>query len=252
MYDRCLGPALFQPFAQDLGTRAAATSPTRVLEIAAGTGIATAELVRSLPKAQIIATDLNEAMVAWSADRVSGATWLTADAQSLDFPDRAFDLVVCQFGVMFFPDKQAALAEVARVLTPGGRLLFTVWDSVELSDFTAAMVASLAAAFPDDPPTFIVRVPHGYADHHQIGADVHAAGLALEAVEPLVLRGAAPSARALTEGFCLGTPLRFDLLRRGLTDVLLDELTERMTVILGAGPVVGDLAALVVSARKQA
>jgi SAM-dependent methyltransferase len=250
IYDRCLGPALFAPFAAHLADEAAALSPQRVLELAAGTGIATAELVRALPDAQITATDLNSAMVSWAAERIAGATWLQSDAQQLDFADGAFDLVVCQFGVMFFPDKQAAFAESARVLAPGGTMLFTVWDVVETSPFPAAMVASLAAVLPEDPPSFIVRIPHGYSDLDQIREDLGAGGLQAEGIERVVLSGQAGSARALAQGFSLGTPLRFALQERGQLDRLSEALGDEMTARLGAGPLVGDLAGFVISARK--
>jgi SAM-dependent methyltransferase len=250
VYDRCLGPALFAPFAAHLAVIATALAPRRVLELAAGTGIVTAELVRALPEAHVTATDLNPAMIAWAADRVSGVTWVQADAQHLDFPEDSFDLVVCQFGVMFFPDKPAAFAEAARVLAPGATMLFVVWDVVETSDFPAALVRSLAAVVPDDPPSFIVRVPHGYADPDQIRADVRAGGLEPERVDRVVLHGASPSAQVLTEGFCTGTPLRFALEERGGLEVLMQELTREMTERLGNGPVAGEMAAFVVSARK--
>jgi SAM-dependent methyltransferase len=252
IYDRCLGPVLFAPYAARLAQLAAMCAPQRVLELAAGTGIATKALVGALPEASITATDINPAMVAWSAARVSGATWLQADAQQLDFADDSFDLVLCQFGVMFFPDKPAAFAETARVLAPSARMLFAVWDAVDASPFPAAMVASLAAVLPVDPPSFITRVPHGYYDPQQITADVTAGGLLVESVDSLVLTGTAPSAAALVEGYCLGSPLRFALEQRGSLDQLLPALTEEMTVRLGAGPVHGDLLALVVSARKPA
>ena len=141
IYDRCLGPALFAPFAKYLADLAASRSPARVLELAAGTGIATAELVRALPEAAITATDLNPAMVSWARERVVGPTWRPADAQQLDLPDRSFDLVLCQFGVMFFPDKPSAFAETARVLAPGATMLFSVWDVLSGSDFASAVVA---------------------------------------------------------------------------------------------------------------
>jgi SAM-dependent methyltransferase len=249
-YDRCLGPALFAPYAEHLGAMAAGLSPQHVLELAAGTGIATAELVRSVPDAQLTATDLNPAMVTWAADRITGAVWQQADAQRLDFPDGTFDLVVCQFGVMFFPDKQGAFAETSRVLTSAGTMLFTVWDAVHPSPFPAALVASLAAVLPEDPPSFLVRIPHGYADPEQIRRDLEAVGLRPRATDRLVLRGRSPSARALAEGFCLGTPLRFALADRGPLDRLTEAIVDEMTSRLGDGPVEGDLAAFVVSASK--
>lgn len=250
IYDRCLGPALFAPYARRLARIAAAHAPHTVLEVAAGTGIVTAELVRALSRAQITATDLNPAMVAWAEQRVSGPQWLPADAQCLDFADASFDMIVCQFGVMFFPDKPKAFGEFARVLRPGGTLLFTVWDSVHGSRFPAALVAGLAELIPDDPPDFVVRIPHGYHDRDRIRLDLAAGGLVVESFERLVLRGSAPSARVIAEGFCYGTPLRFALEQRGDIEQVADALAQRMTVRLGDGPIEGDLAGYVVSVRR--
>ncbi len=250
IYDRHLGPALFAPFASQLAQQALALAPDRILEVAAGTGILTAELLRALPGATITATDLNQAMVSWAAERLPGPAWSVADAQHLDFADESFDLVICQFGVMFFPDKPAAFAEQARVLVPGGTMLFTVWDVVESSPFPAALVESVAAVLPVDPPGFVTEVPHGYADQGRLRADLSAGGLMVNRLDRLVLTGRAASARSLAEGFCLGTPLRFALQQRGslaeLTDAIADELTTR----LGPGEVAGKLSAFVVSARK--
>src|SRR5450755_1219662 len=129
-YDRWLAPAVFQPFAVDLAQRAARLTPRRVLEIAAGTGVLTRELVAALPAAEVTATDLNAAMVEFGSRRAEGASWQQADALRLPFGNEHFDLVVCQFGVMFFPDKPAAFREMRRALTPGGRLLFSAWSTV--------------------------------------------------------------------------------------------------------------------------
>lgn len=251
VYHRRLGPALFAPFAAHVAAAAAQRSPRRVLELAAGTGILTAELVRALPEAAVTATDLNPAMVAWAASRVPGPTWSQADAQRLELPDAAFDLVACQFGVMFFPDKPAAFAEAARVLRPGAPLLFTVWDAVEASDFPAAMADSVAAVLGDSSPDFIVRVPHGYHDPQQITSDLRTGGLAVDGIERVVLRGRS-TALALAEGFCLGTPLRFALSERGPLADLTRSLQDEMVARLGAGPVDGDLAAFIVTAHKPA
>jgi SAM-dependent methyltransferase len=252
VYDRCLGSAIFAPHAADLAIRAAALHPRRVLEIAAGTGIVTAGLVEAVPQSEITATDLNDPMVAYAAARVPGPVWQQADAMDLGFADESFDLAVCQFGVMFFPDRVGAYREVRRVLEPGGAFLFNAWDTIETCDLENAFYEAAATVYPDDPPTFAARVPHGYADPDRIRADVQAAGLRVEDVERVVLRGRAPSAAAIAEGFCLGTPNRFDLLERGD----LAEATKRVTVVmterLGAGPVEGELAAYVVTARKHA
>src|SRR5687767_1020758 len=133
LYDRCLGPFLFEPYAADLAERAAALRPRRVLETAAGTGIVTAALRRALPDAEIVATDLNPDMlrVAEAKAGSSDIVFAPADAQALPFPDGGFDLVVCQFGAMFFPDRVAAYREARRMLAPGGAFLFNVWDRLE-------------------------------------------------------------------------------------------------------------------------
>ena len=249
-YDALLGPALFAPFAEHLAAAAATLAPRHVLELAAGTGVATAALRRALPAADITATDLNPAMVAWAADRVGGVRWRQADAQHLDLPDGSFDLVTSQFGVMFFPDRPAAFREAARVLAPGGHLLFSVWDVVEASDFPAALVGSLIAVLPEHPPSFVVRVPHGYADPDQIRSDLDAGGFRPDRIERVVLQGQASSARSLAEGFCLGTPLRFALEERGSLEELTRQVAEEMTRQLGDGPLEGRLAAYVVSAHR--
>lgn len=251
VYDERLGPALFAPFADDLAGRVARLAPARVLELAAGTGIATRAVLAAVPTARVVATDLNEAMVDWAAQRTPGAQWRRADAQELPFPDSSFDVVICQFGVMFFPDRPAAFAEAARVLAPGGTLLFSVWDAVDRSTFPAALVESLAAVLPDRTPDFVVRVPYGYGDEARIAADLAAGGLHPAQVETVRLRGSSPSARALAEGFCLGTPLRFELEERGNLEELTGAVGDRMTARLGEGPLDGELTALVVTARHR-
>jgi SAM-dependent methyltransferase len=250
IYDRCLGPVLFAPYARHVAERATRFAPRTVLELAAGTGIVTAELVRALPDAAVTATDLNPAMVSWGADHVPGATWLVADAQHLDLPEAAFDLVVCQFGAMFFPDRRAAYAEAARVLRPGGTLLFSTWDTAESSPFPAALLNAVRSLFPDDPPDFLGRVPHGYHDADALRRDVESVGMTVDSLEHTSLPGAAPSADVLAEGYCLGSPLRFELDRRGDLDQLHAAVAARMTEELGTGPVTGLLTALVVTATR--
>jgi ubiquinone/menaquinone biosynthesis C-methylase UbiE len=113
LYHRYLGPLLFQPYAEEVARRALRLSPQRILETAAGTGIVTAELHRALPDAEIVATDLNPAMLELAAEHVSSdkVGYQAADALDLPFADASFDLVVCQFGAMFYPDKVAAIAK---------------------------------------------------------------------------------------------------------------------------------------------
>ncbi|MGY1744241.1 class I SAM-dependent methyltransferase [Blastococcus sp. SYSU D00695] len=249
VYDRCLGPALFEPYAAELATRAARLHPARVLEVAAGTGRVTRRLREALPEAAITATDLNPGMVAAGAQRVPGVEWRAADALDLGVPAASVDLVVCSFGIMFVPDRPAAAAEAARVLAPGGTLLLSVWDDVRASTFPTALVEALAQVLPDRTPQFIERVPHGYADPARITADLAAGGLAVAELVTVSLTGHASSARDLAEGFCLGTPLRFALELHGPLDELTSAVADRMTALLGEGPLTGGLAAHVVTAH---
>ncbi|CAG2146949.1 2-methoxy-6-polyprenyl-1,4-benzoquinol methylase, mitochondrial [Cupriavidus yeoncheonensis] len=219
LYERYLVPMIFAPYAADLARRAAALQPARVLEMAAGTGALTRELARLLPpQASIVATDLNPPMLerARTVGTSRPVDWQVANAMQLPFDDGSFDLVVCQFGVMFFPDKPAAFAEARRVLAPGGTLLFNVWDRIEDNHFTAIVCEALASMFPDDPPQFMTRTPHGYHRQAEIAGHLRQGGfLAAPAMETLPETSTAESARIAAVALCQGTPLRPDLESRG-------------------------------------
>ncbi len=248
-YDRSLVPVMFRPYAVELAQRVADLEPARVLEIAAGTGVVTEKLLETLPHGTVTATDLNPAMVAVGSSRAPGAKWQQADALELPFPDAAFDLVLCQFGVMFFPDKPAAFRQARRVLTPTGRFLFTSWDSLQTNTFAAALVDSLKRVFPEHPPTFVAAVPHGYSDLAIITADLAEGGMQVLAAETLTLQGRADSAADFARGLCTGSPLRFALEARGDLGQITEMIAEDMEARLGPGPVFGQLAAHVVEAE---
>ncbi len=250
-YDRGLGEAVFRPFAREVATRAAAHRPSRVLELAAGTGILTRELVAALPGAHVTATDLNAAMVAHGAAAVPGAVWEQADAQRPPYRDGSFDLVACQFGVMFLPDRPAAFAQVRRMLVPGGRLLATSWDALEHHGFEVPLMRVLEAMFPDDPPTFLARIPHGYADVETIAADVRAGGLDPVVVETVELVGHADSAAQVALGYCTGTPVRAEIAARGDVATVAAAVAAELTALLGEGPVEGRMRAHVVEAVRS-
>jgi SAM-dependent methyltransferase len=198
--------------------------------------------------ADIVATDLNVGMVTVGERLAPGATWRQADAAALPFDDHTFDVVVCQFGVMFFPDKRAAFAEARRVLAPGGALLFNVWGSVEENDFAAALTSALESVYPEDPPAFVTSVPYGYHDEATIVADVRAAGFAHAQIVTVMLAGRAASAAEVAMGFCKGSPLRAELVDRGDLDEATTRIGALMTDRLGPGPITGALTAHVVEA----
>jgi len=236
LYDRYLVPLIFERFAEDLAERTASRSPRAVLETAAGSGVVTRALARRLaPAARYVVTDLNEPMLRHAADLQGPddrVAWQRADALDLLFADSAFDAVVCQFGVMFFPDKVAGYREARRVLRPGGRFLFNVWDRIEANDFAMAVTDAAAAVFPDDPPLFLARTPHGYHDIAAIEDDLRQAGFSEIEITTIEERSEAPSPRHPAVAYCQGTPLRNEIEARDAS--LLDHVTDRATEIIAA------------------
>jgi ubiquinone/menaquinone biosynthesis C-methylase UbiE len=213
LYDRYLGPLIFEEYARDLAERARAFAPERVLETAAGTGIVTRALCHALPDASIVATDLNQAMLDYASKRLEGrnVSWRQANAQALPFGDSEFDLVACQFGVMFFPDKRRAYKEVRRVLRPGGRFIFSVWDRIEENEVADLVTQGVASLFPQNPPLFLPRTPHGYYDTDAIKQELREAGFTQTEVATLAKHSRAESPWHSAIGFCQGTPLRGEI-----------------------------------------
>ncbi|HMH53625.1 MAG TPA: class I SAM-dependent methyltransferase [Candidatus Acidoferrum sp.] len=253
LYEKYLVPLIFEPYAADLATRLASRSVTRVLEIAAGTGVVTRRLAVTLPeRVSIVATDLNQTMLelASAIGTSRPVEWRQADAMQLPFPDGTFDAVACQFGVMFFPDKSRAFSEARRVLRPGGLFIFSVWDRIEDNEFAEGVTATLAHLFPADPPRFLARTPHGYHDHPTISRDLAGGGFtAAPRIVTVAARSRADSARVPALAYCQGTPLRNEIEARAPARV--DEATDAAAEVIaqrfGRGPVDGKIQAHVVT-----
>lgn len=244
-YDRHMVPLIFDSYAHDIARRAAALSPTAVLETAAGSGAVTRALAPGLPPdARYVVTDLNQPMLDYAAtrqnpdDRIS---WRQADAQALPFEDAAFDLVLCQFGVMFLPDRPSAYREARRVLKPDGCFLFNAWDRIEENVFADDVTRALAEFFPDDPPRFMARTPHGYHDTALIRNDLAKAGFSNVAIETRAEESRAPSAREVATAYCQGTPLRNEIEARGADK--LEAATEHAATALARKHGNGEVAA---------
>ena len=220
IYDKYLVPLVFEPYAIDLAQRVAGLPLTNVLELAAGTGVLTRRLARALPGSVfIIATELHQPMLdlAASVGTSRPVEWRQADALELPYDKASFDAVVCQFGVMFFPDRARAFAEARRVLRRGGVFIFNVWDRIEDNEFAQLVTESLAGLFPADPPRFMARVPHGYHDIDMIRRDLAAGGFqAVAQVTTLAARSRAASAHIPAVAFCQGTPLRNEIEAQGV------------------------------------
>ena len=162
LYEAYLVPLIFEPYAADLVDRLASKSLTRALEIAAGTGVVTRKLASVLPDGvSIVATDLNQSMLdlASTVGTKRPVEWRQADAMQLPFQDGMFDAVVCQFGVMFFPEKSKAFSEARRVLRSERVFIFNVWDRIEENEFADIVTTALESLFPEDPPRFGPHAP---------------------------------------------------------------------------------------------
>ena len=254
LYEQLLVPMIFQPYADDLAARAARLSPRRVLELAAGTGVATRQLVARLPAdAAIVATDLNPAMLdeARHIGTARPVQWRQADAMQLPFDDACFDLVACQFGVMFFPDRAVALAEARRVLRPGGALLLSTWDRIEDNAFAEVVTEALADVFPADPPRFLARSPHGYHDPAAIRRDTGDAGFDTSHIATLAATSHADSAHQVALAYCAGTPLRNEIELRDPSGLgrAIGAAEIALAGRFGLGAISGPIQALVVQAR---
>ncbi len=256
LYESLMVPLIFAPYADDLAGRAAAGTATQVLEIAAGTGVLTRALDRRLPgTATIVATDLNPAMLqqAESIGTTRAVRWQEADAQQLPFDDASFDLVLCQFGAMFFPDRAGAFAEVRRVLRPGGRFLFNVWDRIETNEFADVVTQALADVFPHDPPRFLARTPHGCHDLAALARELARAGFEAPPQRDTVdARSRAPSGREPAIAYCQGTPLRREIEARGAPGLAAATAAAAaaLEARFGPGPVDGRICAHVLALRR--
>jgi SAM-dependent methyltransferase len=253
LYDTYLVPLIFEPYAADLVNRLKSRTLSRVLEIAAGTGVVTRALASALPESvSIVATDLNQAMLdqASSVGAKRTVEWRQADAMQLPFGDGTFDAVVCQFGVMFFPEKSKAFSEARRVLRPGGVFIFNAWDRIEENEFADIVTTALESLFPDDPPRFLARTPHGYHDHRVIERDLADGGfIASPRIDTVAARSRAASARIPAMAYCQGTPLRNEIETRDAsrlgeaTDVAAEAIAKRF----GRGAINGKIQAHIVT-----
>ena len=231
-YESILVPLIFEPYADDLAARAEALGPNSVLEVACGTGVVTRALAAALPSTcAIFATDLNDVM-------------------SLPYPDESVDLVICQFGVMFFPDRVAAYREIRRVLRPAGTFLFNVWNDIESNEFADVVTEAVSALYPADPPVFLTRTPHGHGSPTEIENDLRAAGFEECRFSQRNDISAAASPDLPAIAYCQGTPLRNEIEARepGGLERVTAAATGALRSRYGDGPIEGRISAVVVAA----
>ncbi len=251
-YDRYLVPLIFQAYADDMARRIAVRSPKSILEIAAGSGVVTRAAAAILPPdVAYTATDLNPPMLEQAQRRQAGdarIAWRQADALALPFEDASFDVVCCQFGAMFFPDRVQGYREARRVLKPNGVFIFSVWDRIEENVFADDVVNALAELFPQDPPRFLARTPHGYHDVAAIRRDVEQAGFSDIRIETRAEQSRAASARDAVIGLCQGSPMRGEIEARGDLAAATDHAAKVVAARHGEGEVSARMQAHVIEA----
>jgi ubiquinone/menaquinone biosynthesis C-methylase UbiE len=255
-YDKFMVPLIFQVYANDLAARIAKLQPLTLLETASGSGVVPRALAKHLSKdARYVVTDLNQPMIDHAAcmqldDHV--IEWLQADALDLPFYDEEFDVVICQFGAMFFPDRSKGYTEARRVLKPGGSYLFNVWDKIENNELADIVTREAGAVFPSNPPNFLARTPHGYFDQDLIRADLNRSGFSDIAIEVSVEESIAPSAAVAAKAYCYGTPLRNEIEGRdpAMLDYVVDRVAASIEAKFGKGPIETKISALIVTAKK--
>jgi ubiquinone/menaquinone biosynthesis C-methylase UbiE len=254
-YDRYLGPVLFDPYAADLVARLSLPEDASVLELACGTGILTRRLRDRLgPRARLVASDLNAAMMDYASGKFraeESVEWKQADATDLPFDDQSFDGVACQFGLMFFPDKERALRETYRLLKPGGVFLFSVWDKIETNDLPYIAHTIIAKFFDDKPPDFY-EVPFSFHDPKTIKSLVSTTGFKQLQVSVLPLEAISPSARDVAKGLIHGNPVITAIKERDESRVPEIEAAVAAAVAARCGdaPVRGRMQALVCTAVR--
>lgn len=253
IYNSHLVPILFEGYAADIASRVAGTDPQTVLEIAAGTGVVTRALAPLLgPRSRYVVTDLNAAMLERARPHHADERleWREANALSLPFEDDSFDVVFCQFGVMFFPDRVKGFSEACRVLRPGGHFIFNSWGALEKNDFSKTAVEALIALYPENPPLFLARTPFGYTDAEQIKADLSVAGFVSASLEEVEIQSRAETADHFAFGQLCGSPLRLEVEDRGEPPLeqVRKAIDDALVARFGRGPITGSMMALVVEA----
>ncbi|HMS64960.1 MAG TPA: class I SAM-dependent methyltransferase [Ignavibacteria bacterium] len=253
-YEKNLGPFLFEPFAKDLANRVNKNSTVSILEIASGTGRVTKHLRKNLPlPVKISATDISEDMLAIAKELLKDHSieFLTADAQDLPYDDNSFDTVICQFGIMFFPDKPKAMSEAYRVLKPGGVMLFNTWDKIENNPLVHTSHKFVNEFFKNDPPAFY-KIPFSMYDRNELSELMTNAGFKNIEIEYVTLKGVSENSNDLVHGLIKGNPIYNEILDKDpeAPDRIVTELEKEISKLFGSKPVVSDLSAWICKGVK--
>ena len=255
LYDRFLGSALFEPYAIDLASRVADLTEGSVLEMACGTGILTQQLrTRLKPAVALTATDINPGMLDYAQKKLKQLKridWRQADIANLTFSDASFDVVLCQFGLMFVPDRNRAFQEMRRVLVNGGMLAVSVWDRMETNPWAAAVHETVVNVFPDNPPQFF-NAPFNLADVDLLQSLLSANGFDTITIQSVAMECHSSSARSLAIGMIQGSPIVTEVNDRGgSAELIVDAVANAFAHLGGDSPFRTTMQAIVVTARAK-
>ena len=255
-YDRYLETLLLKPYALKIAGEVEKLKPEKVLELSAGTGILTEALINKLPETtRILATDINPDMLdlakykLWTNFNIS---WQLADATDLPYEANEFDVVLSQFGVMFYKNRHLAYRKIRQILKPGGTFIFNTWGSIYENFIIELTERALKRVFPFDTPGFL-EIPFGYHSYEQIIHDLTIAGFSTFRINTVKLTGYAVNSFEATLGLLQGTPLYTEIIGRNpsLLPMVIDELNELITEHYGRYHIKVPLVALEIQAEKS-
>lgn len=255
LYDRFLGSALFEPYAVDLAGRVPDLTEGSVLEMACGTGILTQQLrTRLKPSVALTATDINSGMLDYAQNKLKklkGIDWREADIAALPFPEALFNVVLCQFGLMFVPNRNRAFQEMRRVLVNGGMLAVSVWDRMDVNPWGVAVHKTIEKLFPDNPPQFF-KAPFNFADADVLRTLLNANGFDQITIQRVSMECRSNSARSLAIGMIEGAPILAEIQERGgSSGPIVDAVANAFAHLGGDSPFRTTMQAIVVTARAK-
>lgn len=254
-YDKYQGPIFFEPYAIEISKRIDPTSVKTALEIACGTGRVTRHLRKTLsPAAKLIATDISPDMLAVAKDILGDENieWQTVDAQQLPFDDNSIDLIVCAFGYMFLPDKVKGFKEAYRVLRPGGKLLFTTWDKLELNGASYIQRTVVAKYLANDvPPTYMLAFSMN--NEEELRGWLQQAGFSEVGFESVEQIASGETAKGVTEGLTMGGSFCNMIMERNpdWMPLIKAEIEKQLSEKFGAEPMKSPMRALFTTAVKK-
>lgn len=255
VYETVLGNFIFEPFAVDIVNRISNKNAFNVLELAAGTGRVTKHLIHAFsPNAKIVASDISLPMMEKAKLVVSSQnlTWQQVDIADIPFSEGSFDVIVCQFGVMFLQDKLRAFSEIRRVLKLGGQLLFSTWACIEENPIWKISNQVATKFFGPAPAAIQKSGPFSICNAVDAEAQLHDAGFIHTKVEKQRITSSISSASLAAKGFIHGLPLKDIIIKQNpeILSQIQEEMENSFADHFGNNPLTASFTAFVFEAIK--